>query len=185
MLELQQQTANSAYLDLTSQSVALLKTINLEMDCEVLFLDNAQHFLSNYPGIGFKLNDVKYLVAAFSPGATTYGSFDAFKKSCGDDKHTIVYFRPLDEDESKKFLEVAKNVIVSDEEEGEKYISSEKFKEYFFLSNGAPRYMKKLIKGDRTFVSNEICVQHEQAFSSKSLNAVELSANELQSILYS
>ncbi len=99
--------------------------------------------------LSLKASKPKFVIAAFSPGALLSKTFHGFKQSCGES--TTCYFRPLFKGEARKFLYHTRGVTVSNDLESEDILSEIEFEKMFFFSQGAPRYLKKLIKKSSKF----------------------------------
>ena len=175
---------STCYIDLTSSKIQALQIldkqtdIDVHVDCDILFLDNAQNWKEL---AGFlKIHDVKYLLAAFSPGVGS--GYTRLGKCVGDDSYETFLFGPLDVKETREFLGLLYNAEISDENNtaltsqstsstasgshsiSENIVSQSRFAEIFFFSCGAPRYIKEWYEGQGQSVEKEILNQHERCF---------------------
>ena len=72
------------------------KLTNRAKNCDVLLLDNAQMYDTNW--------NIRYVIAAFSPGSSASTSLGAFMKVRGDGKSYHVFFTPIDRPLSLELL---------------------------------------------------------------------------------
>lgn len=154
----------SLYVDLDSHTVAKMKSldeVDIEVDRDILFLDNAQNYIENLP-LPMSLRETKYVVAAFSPGIRAADSHRPFQKTCGDGQAFIYHFRPLSKTESEAYIKFVCNTSVTDETHNNREIDRDEFQEIFFFSRGA--YLTDILNGRHEESSLEIAEQHNKAF---------------------
>ena len=169
------------YIDLTSSKIQVLKELDkqtdIDVDCDILFLDNAQNW-REVAGV-LKIHEIKYLLAAFSPGVGL--EYAKLGKCVDDDSYKTFFFSPLGVKETREFLGLLYNAKIDENNtalsfqstsstasgshsNSENIVSQSRFAEIYFFSCGAPRYIKAWYEGQGQLVENEILDQHERCF---------------------
>lgn len=179
------ETEECVYVDLSFTNV---ERIQRSIDPEhpiggpVLFIDNTQ----NYNAVPCRVHLGEKVVAVFSPGCMVHDKvgganpYDSFGKSCGDGHWKSFPFRPLNQGEHKEFLSKVLKKKVCAVSNGVTTIDKFTSNEIFFLSAGAPRYIKYLVRNEKKRMAEEIDWQHAQCKDRQVLDRLSISYETLR-----